>query len=210
MSAVIPPTLPYTSMGHRPWWVRQLLAPAGWPLCMACLLACLWLLYADSVPGSYDDDVALACCCLLGLAVLWVCRFLLRAFLINVTQDGTLRYWHQAWRWLIPPMIVLIAATLDVKNVPLTLRFQLGHSAMDRAALKVLATSPPYADGWIGLYPATDIRTIPGGMQFDVPGAGPAGQSGFAYCPSPPSNTDDYIYMHYAGNWYIAHRRARD
>ena len=206
MATAKPPLLSYTNLRPRPWWLRQLLEPIGWPLCTAGVLGCLLILLGCSVPGWHFEEILVGSLCGVSVLVLYALRLIVRAILIHTFSDPPPRFWRQGWRWVVPPAAMLLTLFLCAKDAPLALRFHLGRFMMERAAREVMTTPPPYTNRWVGLFPAEDVEAIPDGMRFLIPdtvGGGMAGHGeGFAYCPHKPVTDDGFSYTPYYRNWY--------
>ena len=205
MSSDLAPAQPiaYTNLGSYPWWIYQLLKPIGWPMFLTSLGACLALLYAVSVPEFYFIFLIFTPWLWIALALYWMVRLLLRFILIRAVKDPTLRFWQQGWRWVIPPILAGLTLLICVAEVPFHLSFALSRPAMERLALEVTTTPPPYCDRHVGLYSATEITSIPDGMRFIVRGSGFISRGGFAWSPHPPIDAWPCKYSHYSGNWYL-------
>lgn len=103
--------------------------------------------------------------------------------------------------------VAIIAMLLSFFHVPAYTRFFISLSEMNAAAVNVCdapenATHP---DRLIGLYSASRIKRIPGGMSFTFPSFTFIDEIGFAYLPNGPQGQSPgpVYFTHWYGDWYI-------
>jgi hypothetical protein len=177
----------------------------AWLLHGFTLLAAVATLWIFSVPGAPDVFwfffVALAW---LALGLVWLVR--------TIGAVGFRRDLRAVPHLLVEPVIVLLVAVLVKTSVPLWARFEVSRGAMNGLARQVSGApdAATFRSRRVGLYTATRIEPIPGGMRFLVrSGSGLLDESaGFAYSPSgPPAATnepyDSSSYEHLSGPWYV-------
>jgi hypothetical protein len=190
---------------------RFLMRPPGWQMHAAVAIAAALLLISGSVPGTFGDLLATGAFCGTVLAVLWFIRFVI------AIDYNTLSFKEAAIRrrWLTTPAVVVVTILLLWVQAPLHVTFWLSESAMNRMARDVMKSpiGKGKPNGWIGLYPATGIQRIEGGMQFSIrrlgylpstPGSDGKESWGFAYYPDGPPPDSYYLeYVHFGGPWYL-------
>lgn len=136
-------------------------------------------------------------------------------WLVRVFARGVLRtrYPDPAWaespsRWRIPPILACLTIGAAAAQIPLYVGFLISKPAMDRLQRQVspMASNASVPDQWIGIYPATRVRVVQGGLRFSVglPGE-PEHGAGFAFLPSgtrPPGSIEP-SYRRLFGNWFV-------
>ena len=101
---------------------------------------------------------------------------------------------------VVVALLLVIAARTEA---PLAVRFALSEDAMNDAARAVLAGErDPTTIDRIGLWNVRDVLRMPGGMRFQVEGAGFLVASGFAYQADGLPPQGPYEFEYYRGGWY--------
>lgn len=135
---------------------------------------------------------------------------LLAAWLVWLAFWASTRRLAQTWRHLlVVPVAGIVVAVLLLLAAPLQIRVALSRGSMDALARQVLAGRPGSLDDRkVGLYHATGIERIRGGMSFRVqetsaltPGGGFAFHPGGPPAP-PPAGYVAVSYGHLVGPWY--------
>jgi len=161
----------------------------------------LFTFWAYSAPaGGYARWTRLAGAFWLLLGTLYVLRVLIAAI-----SRGSIHF-SQRGRWLVVPMLGVLALALVKTSAPFEARYWISRDAMDAAAQRVLATPREAARiHRIGLWQTTRVEAFRGGMRFLIDANGSDDQFGFAYSPSrrPPSVGGHDSYRHLDGPWYV-------
>ncbi|MGW4893525.1 hypothetical protein ACWEQL_14870 [Kitasatospora sp. NPDC004240] len=111
-----------------------------------------------------------------------------------------------AWRWAVPPALLVATVALIVHQVPQQARFELSRPALTSFAEQALerdGNGLPQPE-WVGALPVKDVTAVGGtGLRFTVPGGGLFEVTGYAYLPDgPPVARDGNTYTWMSGDWY--------
>ena len=161
---------------------RSLPSPPGWPTHVLLGIACSLIVWATRVPLG-DLPYLLT-----GLAVgavvilVWLVRalILLSSRLRGSPQLGRAQ---APWaRWCIVPLSCAVLSIAVWLGVPFAVGFQISQPAMQRAVARAAADRDGQRRAWVGVYPMSSIRSIPGGVEFTIAGTVfPWGERGFYY-----------------------------
>jgi hypothetical protein len=81
-------------------------------------------------------------------------------------------------------LIIAGACVAIFLDWPMYGALKVSRGEMDRLAQSMMASGEPYADDqWLGVYRATRIKAIPGGVRFTCEEQNRAYRSGFMYLP---------------------------
>jgi hypothetical protein len=103
-------------------------------------------------------------------------------------------------------LCILLGAVAIVYGLPLRATLLISHPAMDRLAADTMQSKTPYLeDCWVGLFAATRVKQVPGGMRFTVEEHDRAYRAGFTYLPKVDPkrvgwSTKNYRYL--GGGWW--------
>jgi len=167
-------------LGEVAKWV---LGPVRWPVNLLSWGALTFALWSARLPGG--SVRAVAPLSILGtLGLLWLLWPVVRV--IAARRYGwphSLLMRGQKQRIAVGLCLVLAAAVI-VYRLPLRASVALSRPAMDQLARQTIASASPYGDDtWVGLFPATRVKQVPGGMRFTVEEKRRAYKSGFTYLP---------------------------
>jgi hypothetical protein len=149
------------------------MGPPGRLFGVMCVV--VWLLSIVAASGDDFFGVVLLFFTSGGVLLVWLVRALVFAALTRLRMPAP-----HVLRWLAVPVGFGLVWVLVLIDAPAWLRFEASRPWMEQAAAKV-AGGGAIADGWIGLWPATGVERLPGGMRFVVDGAGLLDSEGFAY-----------------------------
>ena len=160
----------------RPGWISlRLISPPKflWPV--SFVLLALYLLIALSAPGGYVIPIITGLFALVVAATLYLANLLL-ALLLHLRFS---RAWlgGRQLRWLISPLILLLALSAAVLNLPVRIGFWYSLPAFQAALDQPIAERQP----WAGLYPVQYDPEWPNLLL--VRGAGFINENGFVFAP---------------------------
>jgi hypothetical protein len=184
--AIIPAILvltivtPFVRLDATPWTVTPPLAALA--------------LWSGSAPGFYVHGLFGASLCAAVYGVVMLVRFSALSRRRPVAAPA-----RRAW--LTSLVLGLVVAFVTGGAMPLELRFRLSEDAMTRTAREVIAGErDPATIERIGLWNVSRAERLPGGMRFDVEGAGILSPEGFLF---PVDGLPPPEARYYRSGWYL-------
>ena len=161
-------------------WV---LGPVRWPVSLLTWGALAFALWTARLPGGQIRGSS-SIIILVALAVIWLAWPIVR--IVAARRYGwpaSLLMQGQKQRLLVG--LSLVAAVVAIfYSLPMKAALHVSRDRMDALAKTLMSSGEPYADDqWVGVYRATRIRTIPGGVRFTCEEQNRAYKSGFMYLP---------------------------
>lgn len=167
----------------------------------AAMLLGFGMMYATSAPGWHYAWFMLVGPGWLLFGVVWL--IVLDVLLV---MPGRLVALRRNWPfWAVPPLIVVLVASLVYVGAPVKMRFELSRSCLDRFAKTMSEGTPPGKRSWICLYPVEYLEGSPSAFGFMIDDTGFLTGYGLAWVP----NGDPYdidgpgTYDHIDGPWYV-------
>lgn len=162
---------------------KWVLGPVRWPVSVLTWVAVAFALWVARLPGA-QIRTSSSMVILITLGFLWLAWPVVRV--VAAGRYGwpqSLIMQGQRQRVLVGLMIAAACAVIFL-DWPMKASLKVSRGEMDELAQSLIASGEPYADDqWVGLYRATRIKTIPGGMRFTVEEQNRAYRSGFMYLP---------------------------
>jgi hypothetical protein len=178
------------------------LSAPSWPMLSATSVAALLTLLTSASPGGWLIGIIILAMAWPVLGAIWLWRAVARVVAGIYFSRCRLRV-REVAGWLTAPVIVMAVIVLLIVRAPMRVAFWCSRSAMDQLAAEVLAQPQrKFVGRQVGLYSASLVRTIPGGMSFETGSSGFLTSSGFAYLPQGPSIASAAQYEHFSGPWY--------
>ncbi len=177
----------------------------GWPTNGAALVLLATGLVSSLYPGGLLLFVAL---CFFGWLLIGT------VFFIRVVGFGLVRArWRirisredNHWKWTVVPLCFLLTIGLAFTDFPARAFFHLNKPYLDRFVRQAasLPSDSKLPDQWIGCYPANNIKTFAGGIEFHVKGSGFLDIYGYAYSAQGTPPGDHYDFCQPIGDgWHL-------
>ena len=186
---------------------KWVLGPIRWPLSFLTWGAIAFSLWSARLPGGqFASSRSLVILIALGMVwLIWPLVRILAAHRYGWPTSLLLR--GQRQRILVGVMIAACAVAI-LYRLPERDALAISRPAMQRLADELIASPTPYLpDRRVGLFMATRIRQIPGGMRFTVEEHNRAYRAGYAYMPKQdPKRLGSRRVYRYLGNGWFAWR----
>jgi hypothetical protein len=183
-------------------WV---LGPVSWPVNLLTWAALGFALWTARLPGGQIRGSS-SIVILISLGCLWLAWPIVRV--IAARKHGwphSLLMQEQRQRAAVG--LCLLAASVSIfYHAPMKVALYFSRDDMDAMAIKLMSSGEPFADDqWLGVYRATRIKTIQGGVRFTCEEQNRAYKSGFMYLPdyNPKrwqSRRRSFVYV--GGSWW--------
>jgi hypothetical protein len=173
----------------------RLQSPPGPLLVSAAILLAAAFVYASSVPGMDASVTIIAIGVTVPLAVVVVGRLVAWRLGPHDLRRSTVA------RWLLIPLVTMIAVAIVLSGVPLRLRFDAARPDMERVIGTLTtpgATRPPT----LGSYGLLYGEWIAAGYRFLVTDSGLVSACGFAWLPNGGAGLGATEYQPLGGDWW--------
>jgi hypothetical protein len=190
-----------------PRYAAWAVGPISWPIYFIAIAACAVTLWRARLPGitfSWKSPTIIGWA---GLATVWLLWPLARRLVLRhhgwpavVIKPMGKRY------WIVPLVIAAMIATTATR-LPKNLAFRASRPSLDRLAADVLANPQArFANRWVGLFHAKNIRGLPGnsGIKLTVEDDDMQFKAGFVYLPHVnPKNPAWKTYVYIGDGWWM-------
>lgn len=161
-------------------WV---LGPVRWPVSLLTWAAVAFALWMARLPGA-QIRTSSSIVILITLGILWLAWPIVRV--VAARRYGwphSLLMKGQKQRIAVG-LIIAAACVVIFLDVPLRVGLRMSRGEMNRLARSMMESGEQYADDqWLGVYRATRIKAVPGGVRFTCEEQNRAYKSGFMYLP---------------------------
>ena len=182
--------------------------PIGWPTHLTTFMVCALISWGARLPGGDLPYVFSGATLAAIVTLVWTVRLAVRIILV-VCHRKPIREAALGWvNWCVSPILFAVLWLVVSSGLLFDLAFRISRPALERIVSEVLADRNETRAQWIGVFPVSRIRSIPGGVELTLnKKERPWGQRGFYYSKSgaPLENTHYYVQKRINGGWYAWH-----
>jgi hypothetical protein len=162
---------------------KWVLGPVRWPVNVLSWGALAFALWAARLPGG-EVGASSSVIILAALGVLWLAWPVVRVMAAKrYGWPHSLLMRGQKQRVAVG-LCLALATVAIICRLPMRAALAISRPSMDLLAKQTMSAANPYGnDTWVGVFPATRVKQVPGGMRFTVEEKKRSYKAGFTYLP---------------------------